>query len=188
MKKIIVCTILIFVSSMTPSIAGKKKNKQKKVEPTEKVIKEIDNYDFLYTGEDFEYNENVTGIDMLMDEAFSHIGARYCSGAKGSYAFDCSGFTSYVYGQMNISIGCSSRDQYAKNMPIGREDLEAGDLVFFTSPGSGRGVGHVGIVVDVNHENGTFDFIHASTREGVKVNCSTDGYYARRYVGARRVM
>jgi cell wall-associated NlpC family hydrolase len=65
--------------------------------------------------------------------------------------------------------------------------MQRGDLVFFTSPGSGRGVGHVGIVVDVN-ENGTFTFIHASTREGVKISNSTDGYYARRYVGVRRVM
>ena len=48
-------------------------------------------------------------------------------------------------------------------------------------------VNYLGIVVDVNND-GSFSFIHASTSEGVKVSKSTDGYYARRYVGARRVM
>ena len=122
-----------------------------------------------------------------MDEAFSHLGTRYRSGAKGPSAFDCSGFTSYVYAQMGENIGCSSRDQYAKNTPIKRSELQTGDLVFFTSHNSGRSVGHVGIVVDVN-KDGTFSFIHASTSSGVKVSKSNEGYYARRYVGARRVM
>jgi len=126
--------------------------------------------------------------DNVIDEAFNHRGARYRLGAKGPKAFDCSGFTSYVFGKMKLNIGCSSRDQYARNKPVKRGDLRKGDLVFFTSPRSGRGVGHVGIVVDVDRKRGTFSFIHASTSQGVRVNESTDGYYARRYVGARRVL
>lgn len=152
----------------------------------DEVRHEIDNYDFLYY--DSYYNYDVASIDDIMDEAFSHLGTRYRSGSKGPNAFDCSGFTSYVFGKMDISIGCSSRDQYAKNTPISREELQRGDLVFFSSPGSGRGVGHVGIVVDVDRTKGTFSFIHASSRGGVKVSESTDGYYTRRYIGARRVM
>jgi cell wall-associated NlpC family hydrolase len=65
--------------------------------------------------------------------------------------------------------------------------MQRGDLVFFTSPGSGRSVGHVGIVVDVNPANNTFRFIHASSSDGVKISNSTDGFYARRFVGVRRV-
>ena len=80
-----------------------------------------------------------------------------------------------------------SRDQYAKNQPIEREEMRRGDLVFFSSPRSGRGVGHVGIIVDVDRINDTFTFIHASTSEGVTINKSTDGYYGRRYIGVRRV-
>ena len=72
-------------------------------------------------------------------------------------------------------------------MPITRNDLQRGDLVFFTSPRSGKGVGHVGIVVDVDPLTDTFSFIHASTNNGVTVSRSTDGYYSRRYIGARRV-
>ena len=130
-----------------------------------------------------------TMINRLMDEAFSHIGARYRSGSKGPSAFDCSGFTSYVFKKFDgTNIGCSSREQYARNTPVSRDEMRPGDLVFFTSPRSGRGVGHVGIVVDVDPKTNTFDFIHASSYTGVVVSKSTESFYARRYVGVRRVL
>jgi hypothetical protein len=148
---------------------------------------EIGNFDFLYYGgATFDYDQ--IQVASLMEEAMSHIGARYRFGSKGPYTFDCSGFTSYVYKQLGSgNIGASSRDQFARNTPIKRNELQPGDLVFFTSPRSSRGVGHVGIVVSVNTNDNTFEFIHASTNDGVKISKSTDGYYARRYVGARRV-
>ena len=148
---------------------------------------EIDNYDFLYNndGESMNYDELMT--ENILQEAVSHIGKRYVYGSKGPKTFDCSGFTSYVYKhQNNVWIGASSREQYAINTPIKRSEMQAGDLVFFTSPRSGRGVGHVGIVLDFDPITDTFYFIHASTKEGVKISKSTDGYYQRRYVGVRR--
>ena len=149
---------------------------------------EIGNFDFLYRegGENLEYDELMT--ENLIDEALSHIGARYVYGSKGPRTFDCSGFTSYVYKrQNNVWIGASSREQYAINQPIKRSEMQAGDLVFFTSPRSGRNVGHVGIIVDVDPITDTFTFIHASTKQGVKLSKSTEGYYQKRYVGVRRV-
>ena len=128
-------------------------------------------------------------VNSLLDEAMSHIGARYRSGSKGPNAFDCSGFTSYVFRQVEgTNIGSSSRDQYARNIPVSRSEMQRGDLVFFTSPSSGRNVGHVGIVVDVDPINRTFNFIHASSSEGVKISNSNDGFYARRFIGVRRVL
>ena len=126
-------------------------------------------------------------IAALIEEAYSHIGKRYRSGGKGPTVFDCSGFTGYVFKQFNYIIGASSRDQYARNKPIKREEMQRGDLVFFTSPRSGKNVGHVGIVVDVDDDGKTFTFIHASTNYGIRTNRSTDSGYARRYVGVRRV-
>ena len=127
-------------------------------------------------------------INTLIEEAFSHIGKRYRSGGKGPSAFDCSGFTGYVFKKFNYIIGASSRDQYVRNKPIKRSEMRRGDLVFFTSPRSGKNVGHVGIVVDVSNNGESFTFIHASTNEGIKVSRSSDGFYARRYVGVRRVL
>jgi len=149
---------------------------------------EIGNFDFLYRegAESLDYDELM--VENIIDEALSHLGTRYVWGAKGPNSFDCSGFTSYVYKhQNNAYIGASSREQYAINRPIKRSEMQAGDLVFFTSPRSGRNVGHVGIVLDFDPITDTFTFIHASTKKGVKISKSTESYYQRRYVGVRRV-
>lgn len=149
---------------------------------------EIGNFDFLYTnnGDELNYDELMT--ENIIDEAISHLGTRYVYGSKGPNSFDCSGFTSYVYKrQNNAYIGASSREQYAINQPIKRNEMQAGDLVFFTSPRSGRNVGHVGIIVDYDPATDVFTFIHASTKQGVKVSKSTEGYYQKRYIGVRRV-
>jgi len=149
---------------------------------------EIGNFDFLYRegAESLDYDELM--VENIIDEALSHLGTRYVYGSKGPNSFDCSGFTSYVYKHQNDTyIGASSREQYAINKPIKRSEMQAGDLVFFTSPRSGRNVGHVGIVLDFDPITDTFTFIHASTKKGVKISKSTEGYYQRRYVGVRRV-
>lgn len=125
-------------------------------------------------------------INDLLAEANKHIGKRYVHGAKGPNQFDCSGFTSYVYKQFGFSISPGSRIQATQGTPVARNDLRKGDLVFFTSPRSGKAVGHVGIVVNANNEKGTFSFIHASIH-GVKIS-EFAGYYTNRYVCARRVV
>lgn len=186
-QKIIFCILLMLLSSVDVAVAKGKKKKAKKIQRTETVYEEeIDNFDFLYA-DGYDVNMNFASTDDILNRATSLLGARYRSGSKGPYTFDCSGFTSYVYGQNNISIGCSSRDQYARNIPIRREEMQPGDLVFFTSPHSGRNVGHVGIVIDYDPINDTFIFIHASSKNGVKISNSTDGNYTRRYIGVRRV-
>lgn len=147
---------------------------------------EIDNYDFLYSEDGNVDNYDVASMENLMDEAFSLIGTRYRSGASGPGGFDCSGFTSYLYKQMGIDLNRSSRGQYTQGEAVANSNLQTGDLVFFSSPRSGRGVGHVGIVVDYDPMNGNFSFIHASIK-GVKVSQSNEPYYSRRYIGARRI-
>jgi len=42
-------------------------------------------------------------------------------------------------------------------------------------------------VLDFDPITDTFTFIHASTKQGVKISKSTEGYYQKRYVGVRRV-
>jgi hypothetical protein len=191
MKKIVALTALFLLfSSLTPALAGKKKHRTRaKAQPRqEQRVDEIDNYDFLYLDEgvDYGYNNN-SMVNNILDEAFAHMGARYSHGSAGPYVFDCSGFTSYVFGKMGISLSRSSRQQSTQGYRISNSDLQSGDLVFFTSPRSGGNVGHVGIVVDVDPATGSFNFIHASLR-GVKVSNSRESYYARRYLFAKRVM
>ena len=105
--------------------------------------------------------------ESVVKTALQYLGARYRSGMSGPTAFDCSGFTSFVYGKENVSILRSSRSQFTQGTPIARiSDLKKGDLVFFGGSGRTRSVGHVGIVTDVDPSGSNFSFVHAS-RSGV---------------------
>lgn len=132
--------------------------------------------------------ESVSLLGDLIKEAETHLGKKYVYGSKGPNTFDCSGFTGYVYKQFGYNIGSSSRNQYTLGEPVSKQHLRAGDLVFFTSPRSGSAVGHVGIVVSADNENGTFRFIHASVKAGIRFSESTESYYSKRYIGAKRII
>lgn len=136
-----------------------------------------------------EVHKSATLAENIVSTAFQYIGVPYRSGSSSPKGFDCSGFTSYVFKQQNIQLTRSSRSQYTEGQAVkSRADLQKGDLVFFGGSGGGnKSIGHVGIVTEVNPDNGTFKFIHAS-RTGIKVDKSIEPYYSRRYVGARRVL
>ena len=126
--------------------------------------------------------------DAIVSTAMQYIGARYRLGKTGPNQFDCSGFTSYVYKQEDITLTRTSRSQFMEGVEIHDIcDLQKGDLVFFGGRRSPGRVGHVGIVTEVDAENGVFEFIHASNR-GVVVDKSTTAYYSQRYLGARRIL
>ena len=130
---------------------------------------------------------NLAG-ENIVRTALQYIGARYRSGHSGPTAFDCSGFTSYIFKKENININRSSRSQFTQGTPILTVgELKKGDLVFFGGSGSTRTIGHVGIVTEVDPESKTFNCVHAS-RTGVKVDSSSSAYYSRRYIGARRIV
>lgn len=135
---------------------------------------------------DFSNTICATIAQDLISAAKRHIGARYRRGSIGPKAFDCSGFTSYVFQRLGISLKRSSQEQHTQGEAIGRDALQPGDLVFFGR--GGKGVNHVGIVTHVNAEDNTFNFIHASTSRGVRIDSSSDGYWTRRYTGARRII
>lgn len=126
-------------------------------------------------------------LNDLLSEARSHMGKRYSRGSKGPNAFDCSGFSSYVYRQFGYSLSPSSRDQYNQGVKVDRKELRKGDLVFFKGRSTKGGVGHVGIVVDAD-EKGNFTFIHAATSKGITVSNCNEPYYASRFVGGKRVI
>ena len=119
-----------------------------------------------------------------------YIGVPYRSGRMNpKVGFDCSGFTTYVFKKENIQLTRSSRSQFTEGVEVSScTDLQKGDLVFFGgSRSSSSSIGHVGIVTDVNPSTGTFSFIHAS-RTGIRISSSDEPYYAKRYVGARRIL
>jgi cell wall-associated NlpC family hydrolase len=108
------------------------------------------------------------------------IGTKYKSGGTSTNGFDCSGFTSFVFKTFKISLPRTSGEQSKVGKKVAKDDLQAGDLVFFNT--NGRGVSHVGIYV------GDGKFAHASSSKGVTISGLSDSYYVNRYMGARRVM
>ena len=127
--------------------------------------------------------------DELLDYAKTFLGVPYRLGASGPKLFDCSGFTSYVFREFGYDLPHNSQAQFKGSRPVdGFGDLRKGDLVFFGARGSIRNVGHVGIVVDVDLEHGSFRFIHASTSNGVEIQRSTQPYFMMRYMGAGRIL
>ena len=108
--------------------------------------------------------------------AMRYLGVPYrWGGASPSGGFDCSGFTMYVFAQIGVSLPHYTGAQWGMGSPVSRDQLEAGDLVFF------NGLGHMGIYI------GGGNFIHAPhTGDVVKISPMT-GWYASTYVGARRL-
>jgi cell wall-associated NlpC family hydrolase len=107
--------------------------------------------------------------------AMRYLGVPYRWGGASPSGFDCSGFIMYVFAQIGVSLPHNAAAQYGYGSPVSRDQLEAGDLVFF------NGLGHAGIYV------GGGNFIHAPhTGDVVKISSIT-GWYASTWVGARRL-
>lgn len=125
--------------------------------------------------------------DQLLTNAKKYIGRPYRIGSTGPRSFDCSGFTSFVFKTLDITLNRTSRAQYTQGKSVKKESVRVGDLVFFRSAHSGGGVGHVGIVSSVESD-GSFKFIHSSCHKGVTISTINDPYWSKRYKGARRIM
>ncbi len=122
------------------------------------------------------------------------LGVPYVYGGASKSGFDCSGFTMYVYKKFGISMrhGAQAQAKLGKEVKTNKksasslkENLQAGDLVFFLDYETMDEIGHCGIYI------GDGKFIHASSGSGycVKINSLLPGeYYNTRYCGARRLV
>jgi|SRR5687767_2715282 len=122
-----------------------------------------------------------TGGYELSGTALSLRGTPYKNGGADPGGFDCSGFVRYVFAQHGVPVPRTVVEQYAAGGSVAPTDLQAGDLVFFATTGSGAS--HVGIVV------GGDSFVHAPSSNGVvRVERLGASYWAARFLGARRLL
>lgn len=118
----------------------------------------------------------------IVREAERWIGTPYrYGGTERGRGTDCSGMVMTVFGKAGITLPRSSAEQQKYCKPVKKNDLRAGDLVFFTSSRSGSRVTHVGVY------RGNGEFIHASTSHGVIVSRLDENYYQKHYHSAGRV-
>jgi cell wall-associated NlpC family hydrolase len=111
------------------------------------------------------------------------LGVKYVYGAMSPSAFDCSGFTTYVFKHFGIKLARSSHAQGASGKKISKSELRAGDLVFFDTNGGKNRIEHVGLYI------GAGKFIHASSGRSnrrVVITSINDKFYRSSYMGARR--
>src|SRR5439155_21573799 len=114
----------------------------------------------------------------VVDVAMRYLGVPYqWGGASPTTGFDCSGFVMYAYSQVGVSLPHYAAGQYGYGVPISKDELQPGDLVFFD------GLTHVGIYI------GGGQFVHSPhTGDVVKISSLSEGWYAQTYVGARRIL
>jgi peptidoglycan DL-endopeptidase CwlO len=110
--------------------------------------------------------------------AMQYLGVPYrWGGSSPATGFDCSGFVMYVFAQIGVSLPHHAAAQYGYGVPVSRDQLQPGDLVFF------NGLGHMGMYI------GGGQFIHAPhTGDVVKISSLYDSWYAGTWVGGRRVL
>lgn len=123
-------------------------------------------------------------IDKLMNTAYSLIGTPYVWGGKSLIdgGFDCSGFTQYVYNKVGISLSRISKDQATQGTSVTFNNLQPGDLVFYSFEQNGI-ISHVGIYV------GQGRMIHSpKSGDTVKFTDITTSYWQSRFITARRII
>ena len=146
---------------------------------TELTIKADNSINYSYNGSTMSIYDDSIG-NAVVEEAKKYLGVPYVWGGTTPDGFDCSGLVQYVYQNLGISLNRVSQDQVKQGMPLTREQLMPGDLVFFADETGD--VHHVGIYA------GNGQMIHAPYTGAVVSYQSIDTpYYKSQFCGGRRV-
>lgn len=117
----------------------------------------------------------------VMEFILDWLGTPYYFGGTTDRGIDCSAFTRQIfYSSAKILLPRTAKEQIKVGMPVKRDKLEFGDLVFFHTRRHAY-VSHVGIYLGDNL------FAHSSSRYGVTVSSLESKYYSSRFIGARRL-
>jgi cell wall-associated NlpC family hydrolase len=122
-----------------------------------------------------------TRNDAIVRGGLAYRGTPYRFGRTGGGAFDCSGFTQAVFRKQGINLPRTAEEQYRLGKPVDKNNLRAGDVVFFKNTYK-QGISHVGIYI------GDGQFVHASSgQHSVTVSNLSGSYYQQHWAGAKRM-
>ncbi|MCS7164050.1 MAG: LysM peptidoglycan-binding domain-containing protein [Thermodesulfovibrio sp.] len=122
---------------------------------------------------------SITERILLFAKKMLHLPYRF--GGNSFNGLDCSFFVKKVYSMVGIELPRSAREQFTLGVPVKKDELQPGDLVFFRT--YAKFPSHVGIYLGDNL------FIHASTRsKKVTIDSLETPYYLSRYIGAKRIL
>ncbi len=116
--------------------------------------------------------------------AKKYIGTKYLyAGKSPKTGFDCSGFTSYVMAEYNVSLSPASREQVKQGKQKSLDKAQPGDLVFFRR-GSKEPIFHVAMVV--SNTGNSLKVIHSTTSNGVREDDILNSPYWKPYIDSVR--
>ncbi len=111
----------------------------------------------------------------------SYLGKPYGDRRSRDLGLDCSLFIKEVYWKFNRTrLPRKSSDQYEVGRGVPARRLYYGDLLFFET--ERNRVSHVGLYIGNN------EIIHVTASEGVIITNLSEKYWAKRFVGARRIL
>lgn len=165
-------------------VKAKEKKEEKKVIATQKSVVKDKLLEPTLSAEEEAWLKSEK-VEEILRTAKKYLGVKYIWAANGPSAFDCSGFTKYVFKKNGISLPRYSGHQANIGKKVKFENLEKGDLVFFdTAKKFTKTVNHVGIFI------GNDKFIHASSG-GKKVMITSfqkKKFYKNKFLYARRIL
>ena len=123
---------------------------------------------------------NMTGLSAhsLLSYADKFMGTPYVWGGTSPSGFDCSGFVQYVFNHFGVSLPRTSEEQFATGVSVSQNNLQPGDLVFFST--YAPGATHVGIYMGNGLMIDAQDY-------GVVIDSVFNSYWGPKYLGARQV-
>ncbi|MEO0896547.1 MAG: NlpC/P60 family protein [Bacteroidota bacterium] len=122
-------------------------------------------------------------MDKVIRKAESYLGTPYKYGGNGRRGIDCSGLMKNSFASVKYTIPRTSREQQRLGESISKNDIQRGDMIFFTTKGSR--VNHVGLVTKVTRND--VKFIHSTSSRGVIVSSLNEKYWRKRYHSAKRL-
>lgn len=139
------------------------------------------------TAEDIKKNIFVSNLESsfqnILTKAKSYLGTPYRYGGTTRNGIDCSAFIQQIYEVEGIELPRVSSRQAKIGKPVSRNELQKGDLIFFSTTHRYR-ITHVAMVMDVDQDGVTF--IHSGSSKGVSIESLNHPYWDKRYREARR--
>lgn len=122
-----------------------------------------------------------TSEDEFIQTIKKFNGTIFILGGISRWGMDSSGLV-YICSKINgVEVPRNIQQMYKAGAPVDSENLQTGDLIFFSTDSLKKDVYDVGVYVGDN------EFIHSSTTRGVITETLEDTYFKGRVCGVRRI-